>query len=276
MNRYWAIAAEASGRAQALEQRQGAAAEPAAQLEQRRRRSRKPLLDGDRADRVVDGVEPIVVGEVVDPEAGDAAARTGRPHRSPRRAGTRDSRAPPSPPGHRQASTPARTASARPERLRDRGRARAPATCTASRARRASPRVRLGRPGTAASSRAGRERPARSSFARSTISSDVPGLAGRQIKTDLAHHLQHQPIGEFVVQEVRPDERDVEDWQQRRRKHGSEEFRLRSGLGVSDLADGVHARITRHRQAPAPSSSPRVPARRSRFTSAMDSTRRRS
>ena len=54
---------------QALEHGEGSAAQPSAQLKQYSTVRRHPLLDGERADVVVDRVEAVAVGEVVDPEA---------------------------------------------------------------------------------------------------------------------------------------------------------------------------------------------------------------
>ena len=59
---------EPAGRFQPLQESQGAAAEPAAQLEDRAAWPGKPLLDGERSQAVVDDIEAVVVGEVVDPE----------------------------------------------------------------------------------------------------------------------------------------------------------------------------------------------------------------
>src|SRR5262245_63886761 len=54
---------------QALEHGEGPAAQPPTQLEQHSAASRQPLLNGKRADVIVDRVEAVGVGEVVDPEA---------------------------------------------------------------------------------------------------------------------------------------------------------------------------------------------------------------
>ena len=65
-------------------------------------------------------------------------------------------------------------------------------------------------------------------------------LADRRLKPHLADDVEYQAIDELVVQEVRPEERGVDNMQEIRREHLSEQCSVRVGFGVYYAADRLH------------------------------------